>query len=123
MKLFVCKITLPVSDLKRAVEYYSRLFFQEGDKVNSEQHFFTLGDTLFTCVKVNEEFERAFFPFCIATDHLESLFTRARLLNNRGIDTAISENDLDEMYFNVTDPFGNKLQFISSKTIFYGLNP
>ena len=123
MKFFVNKIIVNVLDLKQAVAYYARIFVQEGDKVDAKTHFFTLGDTLFYCIE-NKETVNSILPHVgIACNDLETLFTRVKLLDNISISNKIEENDLDERFFEITDPCQNKIVFYDSNAVFYGLNP
>ena len=124
------RIIVQVSDMARAIEFYTTLLGFEGRNIRGARHYFDCGAVILALVDVTADGETAQpLPDNIyfSVEELERFFERARSLN------CLSEKDVHgdpagemvtrpwgERSFYLEDPFGNPLCFVDSSTLFTG---
>ncbi len=118
-----------VTDLDRAVSFYSRLLGIEGRSTGGARCYFDCGPIILAILDVSLGTER---PQPIPTmyfsvENLEEIHTRARemgCLSGEEVHDApggaIVKRPWGERSFYAEDPFGNSLCFVDSKTLFTG---
>ncbi|MQA00188.1 MAG: VOC family protein [Dehalococcoidia bacterium] len=114
---------VPVTDLTRAVEFYSTLLETDGERVSDGRHYFDCRGTLLACVSERHATEEHFRPlpdYCyLAVDDLEAALERARAAG-ADVEAEIDSYPWGERSFYVRDPFGNPLCFVDASTVFLG---
>lgn len=124
------RIALQVSDMDRAVEFYTSLLGMEGRSIRGVRHYFDCGPVILALVNVAAgglTARPAPDNIYFSVNDLGAFFDRAR-----GLD-CLAERDVHgepageivtrpwgERCFYVEDPFGNPLCFVDSKTLFTG---
>lgn len=123
MRIF--RIFVPVSDLSRAVEFYSELLADEGRSVRGARHYFDCGDVILALVENSGPPIADHIYFAVAS--IESVHTRARALDcletgevHEAGAGEIVKRPWGERSFYARDPFGNGLCFVDEKTLFTG---
>ena len=123
------RLAVHVTDLDRAVSFYSRLLGIEGRGVGGGRCYFDCGPVILAILDVSLGAER---PQPIPTmyfsvGNLEEIHARARemgCLDNGDVHGApggaIGKRPWGERSFYAEDPFGNSLCFVDSKTLFTG---
>lgn len=124
------RIALQVSDMDRAVAFYTKLLREEGRSIRGARHYFDCGPVILALVNVTAGGETAtpaadYIYFSVSD--LDSIFDRAKELG------CLSETEVHgdpageivtrpwgERCFYVEDPFGNPLCFVDSATLFTG---
>jgi predicted enzyme related to lactoylglutathione lyase len=124
------RIILEVSDGRRAVEFYSKLLGIEGRDVRGSRFYFQCGPVILALLDVAASGEEVkSFPENIyfSVDDLEAVYERASSLDCLSSDDVhgapagqIVKRPWGERSFYVKDPFGNKLCFVDSSTLFTG---
>src|SRR4029079_5152446 len=124
------RIALQVSDMDRAVRFYTTLLGTDGRSIRGSRHYFDCGPVILAVVNVAAGGITAKpapdYTYFSVKD-LESIFERAKELG------CLSERDVHgepageivtrpwgERFFYVEDPFGNPLCFVDSSTLFTG---
>lgn len=130
-KLF--RVIVPVSDVERAASFYGTLLGQEGHRVSPGRHYFDCEGVILACYNPRadgDDWDAVPNPDHIyfAVDDLEAFYSRARRLG--GLSTEVGDGGLPmgesaqrpwgERSFYLQDPFGNKLCFVDSTTVFRG---
>lgn len=124
------RIALQVSDMDRAVEFYTSLLGMEGRSIRGVRHYFDCGPVILALVNVAAgglTARPAPDNIYFSVNDLGAFFDRARGLG------CLAEKDVHgepageivtrpwgERCFYVEDPFGNPLCFVDSKTLFTG---
>ena len=123
------RLAVHVTDLDRAVSFYSRLLGIEGRGVGGGRCYFDCGPVILAILDVSLGTER---PQPIPTmyfsvGNLEEIHARARdmgCLDNEDVHGApggaIGKRPWGERSFYAEDPFRNSLCFVDSKTLFTG---
>jgi len=123
------RLAVHVTDLDRAVSFYSRLLGIEGRSTGGARCYFDCGPIILAILDVSLGTER---PQPIPTmyfsvESLEEIHTRARemgCLSGEEVHDApggaIVKRPWGERSFYAEDPFGNSLCFVDSKTLFTG---
>ena len=117
------RVILPVSDIERAAEFYSRLLGFEGERVAEHRHYFDCGGTILACVDPSGqglEFRANPDHVYIAVPDLAAVFDRAKTAGGEWLEEAIAERPWDERSFYARDPFGNPICFVDERTVFTG---
>ena len=119
------RLILPVSDLEKALGFYSRLLGIEGRSVGGGRCYFDCGPVILAMLETQKPGnpEQLFF----AVGDLEEVHARARelgCLSQELVHGASAADILDrpwgERSFYVSDPFGNRLCFVDETTLFTG---
>jgi catechol 2,3-dioxygenase-like lactoylglutathione lyase family enzyme len=130
------RVILPVSDIRRAVEFYARVLGTPGVRVSDGRHYFDCGGTILACFDPRADGdayaarpnpEQLYF----AVDDLEAThatckaagadLTHAQVHGQPG--GTIARRPWGERSFYCHDPFGNPLCFVDSTTLFTGGPP
>jgi predicted enzyme related to lactoylglutathione lyase len=124
------RIILQVSDGQRAAEFYTKLLGIEGRDVRGSRYYFQCGPVILALLDVSATGEEAkSFPDNIyfSVSDLEAVFERAKSLDCLSTEDVhgapageIVKRPWGERSFYVVDPFGNKLCFVDSTTLFTG---
>ncbi|TDQ29981.1 VOC family protein [Tenacibaculum caenipelagi] len=126
MKLY--RIILPVTDIEKAVSFYSDILGIEGVRVSPGRHYFNLQGTILACydpvadgdeIKTQWVFHENQYIY-IATPNLDKIFEKIRKSNCLYVDDKISSMPWGERLFYVNDPFKNPICFVDETTIFTG---
>jgi predicted enzyme related to lactoylglutathione lyase len=124
------RIALQVSDMDRAVEFYTTLFGTEGRSIRGARHYFDCGPVIVALVNVAAGGETAkplpdYVYFSV--NDLEAVYERAKRLGCLSMEDVHGDPAGDivtrpwgERCFYVEDPFGNPLCFVDSTTLFTG---
>ena len=128
------RVILPVSDIDAAASFYQTVLGGEGKRVSPGRHYFECEGVILACfdpkadgdgyeAKPNPE------PLYFAVDNLEGTFEGCQRAGARFVDTVvpgvgpmgrIAERPWGERSFYASDPFGNKLCFVSKDSVFTG---
>ena len=126
----IYRTVLQVSDMDRAVEFYTKLLGIGGRSIRGVRHYFDCGPVILALVNVTAGGliarpapDNTYF----SVNDLEAVFERAKELD------CLAKKDVHgdpageivtrpwgERCFYVEDPFGNPLCFVDSKTLFSG---
>ncbi len=126
----VFRVTLQVSDLGRAVAFYSRLLGSKGRKIHGARHYFDCGPVILAVLDPTQGRRKA-KPLpdyvYLAVKDLESVHARARKLRCLSKEDVHGESGGDivtrpwgERSFYAEDPFGNGLCFVDARSVFTG---
>jgi uncharacterized glyoxalase superfamily protein PhnB len=121
------RVIVPVSNIERAMAFYSELLGEPGRRVSSGRHYFDCGGTILACFDPRadgDDFDPRPNPDHIyfAVPDVDAVFQRALSLGCGRIDRAVQKQPWGERCFYATDPFGNPFCFVDEKTIFTGEN-
>ena len=121
----IFRIILPVSDLARAMTFYSALLGAPGRHVGGGRVYFDCGAVILAFLESEKPPNAEYVYF--AVDDLEAVFERAKELNSlAGIEVhgapagEIVVRPWRERSFYCLDPFGNGLCFVDENTLFTG---
>lgn len=122
----VFRIFIPVTDFEKAVDFYQKLFAQEGRIIHRGRQYFDCGPVIFAVIENSGTPIGDHIYFSVAD--LESVFERARRLDCLETDSVhgspsgeINVRPWGERSFYARDPFGNGLCFVDESTLFLGL--
>lgn len=117
------RVILPVSNIDRAAEFYTRLLGAPGERIAPERHYFDCGGVILALVDPAGHG----LPFRSNPDHvyfavsdLEDSFARAREAGCRRLEPAIATRVWGERSFYAEDPFGNPICFVDEGTLYTG---
>jgi len=121
MRIF--RVIVPVSNIEAAVNFYSQLLAMPGERVSNGRHYFNCDGVILACFDPRadgDDFDAKPNPdhIYISTGDLESVFERAKSLGHAS--SEVKTQPWGERSFYITDPFGNPLCFVDSKTEFLG---
>jgi predicted enzyme related to lactoylglutathione lyase len=129
----IFRVIVPVGDIERAATFYGTLLNEQGFRVSPGRHYFDCGGVILACFdprKDGDDWDATPNPdhLYIATDDLEQTFARAQELG--ALATSVGDGDLPmgeiarrpwgEVSFYLKDPFGNRLCFVDSASVFRG---
>jgi catechol 2,3-dioxygenase-like lactoylglutathione lyase family enzyme len=119
------RVAVPVDDIARAIDFYSRVLGHGGESVGPGRHYFRCGQAIFVCFDTEAEGHgmeaepgdaRVFF----AVDDLDDRFEAARAAGCSWIDDAPEERGWGERSFYARDPSGNAICFVDAATLYTG---
>lgn len=124
------RVILQVSDLPKAVTFYSKLLDTKGRAIRGARHYFDCGPVILALLDPTEGGEKprpnpdhVYF----SVKDLEAVHERARALRCLSKDEVHEESAGDiverpwgERSFYAEDPFGNRLCFVDARTVFTG---
>ncbi len=123
MKLF--RIAVPVSDINAAAQFYETLLGVAGRDVRGVRSYFDCGGVIVALVQSGKPPLSEIVYF--AVDDLDAVFERASSLGCLSTESihgepggAIVRRPWGELSFYAVDPFGNRLCFADSSTLFTG---
>lgn len=126
----IFRISIEVSDMPKAVEFYTQLLGIEGRNIRGSRHYFDCGSVILALVDVSQGGQRPrpipgdlFF----AVKDLDKVYARAGALNCLSSDEfheqkggEITVRPWGERSFYVRDPYGNGICFVDENTLFTG---
>jgi predicted enzyme related to lactoylglutathione lyase len=120
MRLY--RVILPVGDIERAKVFYGALLGSEGKRISPGRHYFGCDGVILACFDPRADgdpWEATPNPDHVyfSVDDLEGVFARAGSAGAR-ILRPIEVQPWGERSFYASDPFGNKLCFVDSRTLF-----
>jgi uncharacterized glyoxalase superfamily protein PhnB len=116
------RVILPVSEIEAAVSFYADVLGIPGDRVSPGRHYFFCGGTILACYdaladgdaeSIGPNPQHIYF----SVDDLEAVHQRVQRGSARDV-TPIETRPWGERSFYATDPFGNPICFVDSKTLF-----
>lgn len=124
------RVILQVSDLDKAVEFYSNLLNAKGRRIRGGRHYFDCGSVILALLdptsggqKAKPNPDHIYF----SVNDLEKVHARAAALGclskeqvDGGPGGEIVKRPWGERSFYAADPFGNRLCFVDARTIFTG---
>ncbi|MCI0413709.1 VOC family protein [bacterium] len=126
------RVILPVSDMAKAVKYYTELLGIQGQQVSPGRHYFSCGGVILALVNPRADGDpwdaRANQDHIyFAVSDLEAVYERAVRVGGLAtkIDHGMAMGKIEkrpwgERSFYLKDPFGNPLCFVDEKTLFTG---
>lgn len=131
VKLF--RVILPVTDIDRAARFYSAVLDNDGKRISGGRHYFSCDGTILACFDPRADgdaYDAVPNPewLYFAVDDINATYgacQRAGATMRAGNvhDAAAGEvhrRPWGELSFYAEDPFGNKLCFVQSETMFTG---
>ena len=119
------RVILPVSDIEAAASFYGDVLGLPGDRVSAGRHYFSCGGTILAChdALADGDPEPARRPnpqhIYFSVDDIEAVYERVQRRSGTDI-TPVESRPWGERSFYATDPFGNPICFVDSKTLFPG---
>jgi catechol 2,3-dioxygenase-like lactoylglutathione lyase family enzyme len=130
LKIF--RITIEVTDLDKAADFYAKLLEVPGKRHPGSRHYFDCGGVILslldptagglTASPIGGKFEA---PLYFAVDDLDGVFARAKALNalapykvHGEAAGAIVDRPWGERSFYATDPWGNETCFVQEGTLY-----
>ena len=119
------RVILPVTNIGRAVAFYSQLLELPGRRVSPGRHYSDCGGTILACFDPRADGD----PFdarpnsdhvYFAVANLEAPFARAKTTGCSFLEENIETRPWGERSFYAKDPFGNPICFVDERTIFTG---
>lgn len=121
------RVILPVRDIERAVQFYSHLFDEEGERVSPGRHYYRCGDVILACYSPSADGD----PVASGWHHHENQLLyfavpdlavmRERVERAGGkLVTPIESMPWGERLFYAVDPEGVPLSFVDEQTLFTG---
>ncbi|MFT3744758.1 MAG: VOC family protein [Pyrinomonadaceae bacterium] len=122
----VFRIFIPVTDFDQAVEFYQKLFDDEGRIIHRGRQYFDCGPVIFAVIANSGTPIGDHIYFSVAD--LEVFFERAKELDclersdvHGSPSDEIQVRPWGERSFYARDPFGNGLCFVDETTLFTGI--
>ena len=126
----VFRVILQVSDLEKAVEFYSKLFDAKGRRIRGARHYFDCGSVILAIVDPTSDGEKAKKTpdyLYLAVRDLEKVHARARSLGCLSKEKVHEDPAGDivtrpwgERSFYAEDPWQNPLCFVEEGTVYAG---
>ncbi len=119
------RVILRVSNIERAVAFYTHLLGLPGQRVSGGRHYFDCAGTILACFDPQADGdgydarpnpEHIYF----AVAELEATFARAQEAGCIALDDTIETPPWGERSFYAEDPYGNPICFVDEKTVFTG---
>lgn len=127
MKQRLYRIILPVKNIDKAENFYSRILNQKGIRVSPGRHYFNLGGTILACYDPKADgdeygqgwkFHENQYIY-IAVADIQSVNAKMKKLDCKFVGE-IEKMPWGETLFYANDPFENPICFVDEKTIFTG---
>jgi predicted enzyme related to lactoylglutathione lyase len=119
------RVILPVSDITKAEQFYSRLLGIGGKRVSPGRHYFDCGGAILACydpkadgdtIGATPNPDHVYF----AISDLEGAYKRAVSAGCLWLEAKIERRPWGERSFYAKDPFGNPICLVDEKTVFTG---
>jgi predicted enzyme related to lactoylglutathione lyase len=125
MPIRLYRVILPVSDIRRAAEFYQFVLGIPGQRVSPGRHYFDCGGTILACFDPRadgDNFDARPNPdhLYFAVDNLEAVHNRAKKAVCVSCDEQIKTMPWGERMFYLKDPSGNPIAFVDEQTVFTG---
>lgn len=122
----IYRITLPVSDLSKAIAFYQQVLGLKGKSISPTRYYFNCGGTILVCWDYKTEGPApsdgwkpyAFQYIYFAVDSLDAVYKRVQKAGGDLRDEKIQTMPWGERLFYATDPFGNAICFVDEKTTY-----
>ena len=127
------RVVLPVCDIERAAKFYATVLSMQGMRISPGRHYFDCGGTILACFDANADgdgYDGKPNPewLYFAVDDIEATHkackTAGATFCEEDVHGAASGNIVTrpwgERSFYIHDPFGNKICFVDSATLFTG---
>jgi uncharacterized glyoxalase superfamily protein PhnB len=116
------RVILPVSEIEAAASFYAEVLRMPGDRVSPGRHYFSCGGTILACYDAHADgdtgpVEANQQHIYFSVEDLEAVHERVRRQSVTDI-TPIETRPWGERSFYATDPFGNPICFVDSRTLF-----
>jgi uncharacterized glyoxalase superfamily protein PhnB len=120
------RVIVPVSDIRRAAEFYKTIFGDPGVRVSPGRHYFNCGATILVCYDPAADMDdKVFRPnpenIYFAVRDLDTQFIVVQNAGCEWVEESIKDRPWGERSFYTRDPFGNPLCFVDERTVFTGL--
>ncbi|GIU84787.1 MAG: hypothetical protein KatS3mg008_1562 [Acidimicrobiales bacterium] len=118
----LCRVAVPVSDIERASEFYSRLLSTQGQRVSPGRHYFSCGGVVFACVDLRREGDDGHVHrpnaehVTFAVPDVRRVFQIASEAGCSWIEDQVRRRPWGELSFYARDPFGNPICFVEEST-------
>ncbi len=133
MATHLFRVILPVSDIDRAARFYEAVLGSPGFRVSGGRHYFDCGGTILACFSPRQDGDdhdarpnpdQLYF----AVDDIKASFEECKRAGATFAEGdvhgdpagSIAVRPWGERSYYIIDPFGNKLCFVDSTTIFTG---
>ena len=136
MRPHLYRVILPVSDIDRAEEFYTKLLGFAGERVSPGRHYFDCRGTILACYDpvadgdengddIGESTGKGWRPhfnqyIYFAVADLEAAYERVKNSGDKFLDADIATMPWGERLFYARDPFDNPICFVDEKTVFTG---
>ena len=128
MPVDLFRVVLPVRDIDKGVDFYSRVLGDPGKRISENRHYFHCSGTILALVEpparghpwiANPEVTYFAVPY------LEEVFERAKQagcteLEDDDVGWGIRTRHWGERSFYIRDVFGNPICFVDERTLFTG---
>ena len=127
MKQRLYRIILPVNNIDKAENFYSRILNQKGMRVSPGRHYFNLSGTILACYDPKADgdeygdgwkFHENQYIY-IAVADIQSIYAKIKNSDCKYVGE-IEKMPWGETLFYANDPFENPICFVDEKTIFTG---
>jgi predicted enzyme related to lactoylglutathione lyase len=125
MRLY--RVILPVPDIDAAVKFYAQIFGEAGDRVSPGRHYFDCGGVILACYSPSADgdepgagwvfHENQYLYF--AVEDLDAMRAKVREAGGTLLGD-IETMPWGETLFYAADPFGSRICFAKSDTLFTG---
>lgn len=133
----IFRVIVPVTDIDRAATFYADVLDTGGQRVSPGRHYFDCEGVILACfdpVADGDDYDATPMaePLYIAVDDISETHARASSagavfpdedLPDVGVLGQIAKRPWGELSFYASDPFGNRLCFVSRDTVFTGSSP
>jgi predicted enzyme related to lactoylglutathione lyase len=123
MSVRLFRVIVPVSDLKRAIDFYESALDVSGQQVSPGRYYIDCGGTILALFDTQAEDGRESRPspehIYFACPDLEAVFARVHT-SGVEVDDGIRTWPWGERSFYAKDPFGNPICFVDEQTVFRG---
>ena len=118
------RVIVPVPDVVKAAEFYSRLLGMPGEPVaGGSRHYFNCSGTILALANPAEH-DAEWRPnpdyIYLSVPDLEQVFELAKAAGCKKLDEEITTQPWGERSFYAQDPFGNPICFVDEGTMFTG---
>ncbi len=120
------RIILPVADIEKGAEFYSRVLGMPGERVWENRHYFDCGGTILALLESGDGHsnftpnpEHIFF----SVSDIDAVYERAKGAGCRSLDDRVEMQHWGERAFFAEDPFGNPISFVDEATLYTGESP
>lgn len=119
------RVIVPVTNIEEAAAFYSAILDQPGRRISPGRHYFGCGSVILACFDPQADGDHWVAQpnpdhIYFAVDNLERSFERVGGQPGSTVLRPIETQPWGERSFYCKDPFGNKLCFVDTRTMFTG---